>query len=174
MTTSNKKVITKDLPTVWQKALRLFYLLVLTNAVGYIGSTFTNPEALAWYDTLIQSKLTPPDMYFGLVWAILYFCMAIAAFLAWGKTSPRPFVLQLAFNLIWPFAFFYLKSPIGAFVILLIMMYFIVETIREFGRVSKAAGWLMVPVLFWTIFAGYLNLIVVLYNTEIGVWLGLV
>ena len=36
------------------------------------------------------------------------------------------------------------------------------------------AGGLMVPVLLWTLFAFYLNTITVLYNTQIGVWFGLI
>lgn len=174
MITKPKKVITKASQSVGQKALRLFYLLCLTMVVGYIGSTFITPEALKWYNTLILSDLTPPDVWFGVVWTALYFLMAVAAFLTWGKTSPRPFVLQLAFNLVWPFGFFYLKNPALAFAILLIMIVFIVWTIRAFGRVSRIAGGLMVPVLLWSLFAGYLNLIVILYNTRVGVVLGLV
>ena len=183
MITKTKKVITKDVQSenvvtqdtsIWQNALRLFYLLCLTMAVGYIGSTFTSPEALKWYDTLILSDLTPPNNWFGPVWSVLYFLMAISAFLVWGKASPRPFVMQLAFNLIWPFAFFYLKNPVLAFVILIAMVVFIVKTICSFGRVSLLSGWLMVPVLLWSLFAGYLNVIVIVYNTKIGSLLGII
>ena len=157
-----------------QKATRLLFLLLLTNLVGYVGGTFVTPDALVWYDTLIQSNLTPPNMWFGIVWTVLYFMMAISAWLVWGKVSPRPFVLQLAFNLLWPFLFFYLKNPILAWFDVLIMIFFIIWTIRIFYRASKTAGWLMVPILLWSCFAMYLTTIVVLYNTEIGIWLGLI
>ncbi len=174
MITKTEKKHTKDTQNIWVKSGRLFFLLCLTNAVGYIGSVFITPKALEWYHSLILSELTPPGFLFGLVWTVLYFLMAFSAFLVWNRTSPRPFVLQLAFNLIWPFVFFYLKEPIAGLAVILMMMYFIYRTIRGFGSVSKIAGWLMVPVFVWSGFAFYLNLIVVLYNTAIGVWLGLI
>lgn len=174
MITKTKKEFTKEIPHPLSKGGRLFFLLCLTNAVGYIGSVFITPKALEWYHSLILSELTPPGIWFGLVWTILYFLMAFSAFLVWNRTSPRPFVLQLAFNLIWPFIFFYLKEPVAGLAVILIMIYFIYRTIRLFGSVSRMAGWLMAPVLVWSCFAFYLNLIVVLYNTRIGIWFGFI
>ena len=160
--------------TVITKALHWFFLLCLTMSVGYIGSTFMTPESMAWYDKLILSTLTPPAAWFGIAWTLLYFMMSWSAFLVWNKCSPRPFVLQLGCNLLWPFLFFHLKSPVMALIDLIIMLVFIGATICHFGRVSKIAGWMMVPVLLWSCFAFYLNMIAVLYNTQIGIWLGLI
>ncbi len=174
MITKTKNEHTKDTHKILSKAYRLFFLLCLTNAVGYIGSVFMTPQAFEWYNSLILSGLTPEGKWFGIVWTILYFLMAISAFLVWNRVTPRPFVLQLAFNLIWPFSFFYLKEPIAGLIIILIMLYFIYKTITIFGAVSKLSGWLMVPVFLWSCFAFYLNLIVVLYNTQVGIWLGLI
>ena len=126
MITKTEKKHTKDTQNIWVKSGRLFFLLCLTNAVGYIGSVFITPKALEWYHSLILSELTPPGFLFGLVWTVLYFLMAFSAFLVWNRTSPRPFVLQLAFNLIWPFVFFYLKEPIAGLAVILMMMYFII------------------------------------------------
>ena len=161
-------------PSTMTKAVRLFFLLALTSVVGYIGSTFVTPEALAWYDGLIQSDLTPPDSWFGIVWGILYALMSIAAWLVWGKVTPRPFVFQLAFNLLWTFLFFYLKSPILALVDVVAMVACLIWTVVVFARASLWAAGLMIPTLIWSCFAFYLNLIVVLYNTQVGVWLGLI
>ena len=100
--------------------------------------------------------------------------MAIAGWLVWNRVSPRPFVIQLAFNLIWPFLFFYMKSPVWALADIGVMLFFLGRTVRVFYPVSRPAGWLMVLPLIWSLFAAYLNLIVVLYNTQIGIWLGLI
>ena len=171
------KVITpapeKD-PSVYTNALRLAFLLFLTFSVGYVGGTFVTKDAMKWYDTLILSSLNPPGNWFGIAWGILYVCMSFAAWLVWGRVSPRFFVLQLALNLLWPFLFFHLRSPILSWLDTAIMIVFIALTIRQFGRVSRIAGGLMVPVLLWSIFALYLNTITVLYNTVIGVWMGLI
>lgn len=160
--------------TVWKKALRLFFLLFLTNLVGYLGSTFITPEGIDWSGTLIESRLTPPNFCFTLVWTVLYFLMGIAGWLVWNKATPRPFVMLLAFNLLWPFLYFYLREPVFALLDIVVMIYFIIRTIQVFRPVSRSAAYLMLPVLLWSMFAFYLNTIIVLYNTQIGVWLGFI
>ena len=157
-----------------QKALRLFFILFLLFTVGYVGGGFVTPQAMAWYDTLVLSSLNPPANWFGIAWGILYLAMGLALWMVWGRTSPRPFAIQLAFNLLWPFLFFHLRSPILALFDTALMIAFIIVTIYKFGQVSKVAGGLMVPVLLWSCFAFYLNTITVLYNTQVGVWLGLI
>ena len=171
------KVITpiaENRDSVSTKALRLGFLLFLTFAVGYIGGTFVTDDAMMWYNTLILSSFNPPANWFGIAWGILYLCMSFSAWLVWGKVSPRSFVIQLALNLLWPFLFFYLQSPILALIDTVVMIIYILITIWNFGRISKVAGGLMVPVLLWSLFALYLNTITVLYNTQIGVWIGII
>lgn len=148
----------------YQNALKLLYLLAMTNAVGFIGASFMSADSLNWYETLVKSALTPPDFVFGVVWTTLYFMMGFAAFLVWGKVSPRYFVLQLAMNLIWPFAFFFLRATLSSCFIILFMLYFLYKTIKDFGRVSKAADYLMMPTFLWALFALYLNVFIVVNN----------
>lgn len=149
---------------VYQKALKLLYLLAMTNAVGFVGAGFMSVDAMNWYDSLVKSMLTPPGFVFGIVWTTLYFMMGFAAFLVWSKISPRWFVLQLAMNLIWPFTFFFLRSPLAACVIILFMLFFLYKTIEGFGRVSRVADYLMMPTFLWSLFALYLNVFIVIYN----------
>ena len=171
--TSGSKTEKKSV-SVYTKALRLGFLLFLTFTVGYVGGTFVTPEAMIWYDGLILSTFNPPSHWFGIAWGILYMCMSFAAWIVWGRVSPRPFAFQLAFNLLWPFLFFFLQSPILALIDTILMIIFIVITICKFGKVSLVAGGLMVPVLLWSLFALYLNLITVLFNTVIGIWFGFI
>ena len=147
-----------------QKAFRLFFLLLLTNDVGYLGSSAMSPDAMNWYHSLVQAPLTPLALVFMVVWPILYILMAVAAFLVWGKASPRYFCLQLVANGVWPMAFFYFREPLAALVVLVAMILFIVLTIKEFSKTSKIAGWLLVPLLVWSVFALYLNGFIVLMN----------
>lgn len=149
--------------SVWQSALRLFFLLLLVNTIGYIGGSYMTQETRGWYDALPNSPLTPADWVFPVVWTILFFMMAISAFLVWGKTSPRWFVAQLMANMLWSFCFFYLKNPISALGILILMLVFLYLTICSFWKVSKWAGILLVPTFLWSLFALYLNAFIV-YN----------
>lgn len=146
------------------KALRLFFLLLLTNVVGYIGSGFMTQDSMNWYDTLNKSALTPPGIVFGGVWTVLFFMMSFAAFLTWGKTSPRWFVFQLAANLAWMFSFFYLREIVVGAVVILILLFCVFKTITGFYKVSKPAAYLMIPTFVWSLFALYLNVYIILNN----------
>ena len=148
--------------SVWRSAGRLFFLLLLVNTIGYIGSTYMTPETMLWYYSLPNSSLTPPDWVFPVVWTILFFLMAVSAFLVWGRASPRWFVAQLMMNMLWSFCFFYLRNPLLAAGIIILMLIFLFLNIRSFGKSSKIAGWLLVPTFLWSLFALYLNMEIVL------------
>ena len=72
--------------------------------------------------------------------------------------------IQLAFNFLWPIAFFNLKWYLFAFLWLVILWILILITALRFGRIRKPAGYLLVPYLLWVAFAGYLNLGIYLLN----------
>lgn len=149
-------------PSVYIKALRLLFILICVNAVGFVGGSFVTPDRLAWYRTLPLSDLTPPDWMFSVVWIVLYFLMAISAFLTWNKASPRYFALQLATTVLWPFVFFYLHSVIGGVFVILAMLVFLAMTIKTFYPVSKTAAFLLIPQFLWGLFALYLNGIILI------------
>lgn len=147
-----------------QNAWRLFFLLLLTNTVGYIGSAFMTPDTMNWYNALSLSALTPPDFVFPVVWTVLFFMMSISAFLVWNMVSPRYFVMQLAMNLAWTFIFFYLREVVIACFVILVLLYCVFRTIVDFYRVNHISGWLMVPTFMWGLFALYLNIYIATYN----------
>ena len=147
--------------SVWRSAARLFFLLVLVNTIGYIAGSYMTPDTIEWYDSLPNSVITPPGWVFSVAWTILFFLMAISAFLVWGRASPRWFVAQLMANMLWSFSFFYLRNPLSALGILILMQFFLFLNIRSFGKISKWAGALLVPTFIWSLFALYLNAYIV-------------
>jgi tryptophan-rich sensory protein len=74
------------------------------------------------------------------------------------------FAIQLALNVLWSFLFFALKSPGLAFFELLMLWFAILYTIVNFYRVSKPAGYLLIPYILWVTFAGYLNYVIWMMN----------
>ncbi|MBP5344429.1 MAG: tryptophan-rich sensory protein [Alphaproteobacteria bacterium] len=143
--------------SVWKNASHLFFLLLLVFTVGYVGSAFMTPTTWDWYNSLAKSPLNPPDFIFPIVWTILLFLQAIAAFLVWGKASPRWFVAQLMFNMLWSFTFFYLHSPSISFIVSLLFSCALFINTYTFGKVNKIAGLLILPTFLWSLFAIYLN-----------------
>lgn len=143
--------------SIWQQAGRLFFLLLLVFTIGYVGSGFMNMKTRLWYDALIKSPMTPPGFVFPIVWTALLFLQAIAAFIVWGKVSPRWFVVQLMLNMAWSFTFFYLHNPMAAFVISLLFSIAVFLNMITFYGANKWAGILIFPTFLWSLFAIYLN-----------------
>lgn len=118
----------------------------------------------SWYYSLTKPELCPPDGIFTPVWSILYVTMVLSIIIytiSFGKNKffgYLYFIAQTSLNLIWPFAFFYLKNITLAFFIIILLAILVALTISRFYRVSKIAAILLVPYFIWIIFATYLNL----------------
>ena len=141
--------------------------LVVGGAAGLL--TMNSMEA---FEALNQPPLSPPGWLFPVVWTVLYVLMGIASYLASVSDAPHKekaralwtYGIQLAFNFLWPIAFFNLKWYLFAFLWLVILWILILITALRFGRIRKPAGYLLVPYLLWVAFAGYLNLGIYLLN----------
>jgi tryptophan-rich sensory protein len=135
--------------------------LALCFAAAAFGGQFGPGE---WYALLHKPAWNPPGWIFGPVWTLLYTLMAVAAWLVWrqgGFAAQRRaltcFVVQLALNAAWTPLFFGLHLPGLALIELLLLGIAVAATTAAFFKVSRTAGWLMVPYLAWTIFAAVLN-----------------
>jgi tryptophan-rich sensory protein len=90
--------------------------------------------------------------------------MAVAAWLVWRKGGWTAhgkilgvFLLQWFLNVLWTPLFFGLNSPGLAFAEIILLWIAIAVTSILFWRVSKVAGFLLIPYLAWVTFAAVLN-----------------
>ena len=115
----------------------------------------------AWYATLAKPEWNPPSWIFGPVWTALYLMMAIAAWLVWkrdGWRRPMWFYSgQLLLNAAWTPVFFAAHQIGLALIVITALWLAILCTLLAFLRISKPAGWLLVPYLAWVSFAAFLN-----------------
>jgi len=153
-----KKVSGAKLKTV----LIAVAFVVVCFAAPAAGQLFGGPGQ--WYRELNKPSFTPPGWLFGPVWTLLYICMGLAAWLIWRKIGFRRgvlplslFALQLILNAVWTPLFFGLQSPLLAFVDIVALWMALTLTTICFFRVSRTAGWLLVPYLAWSTFAAVLN-----------------
>ena len=93
--------------------LALAGFLAVTFLVAGISAAFTAPAIPTWYAALAKPSFNPPNEVFGPVWTLLYFMMAVAAWLVWKRPSSRLrssalllFWIQLALNFAWSLIFF--------------------------------------------------------------------
>ena len=147
------------------KDVLAFVLLVgLCLGVGGLGGAVTAESVTTWYTTLNKPTFNPPNWIFGPVWTALYILMGIAAWRVWRAadrdTARGPlavFALQLAVNLGWSVAFFGLRNPGLAVIVILALDLLVLATALMFRRIDRLAAWLLVPYLAWISFATVLN-----------------
>jgi tryptophan-rich sensory protein len=147
------------------KILKLIASILICQAAGGIGSLFTSPAISTWYVMLQKPSFNPPNWLFAPVWIILFLLMGISLYLIWSKGLENRkikvaifvFAIQLILNILWSFLFFGLQLPIYAFAEIIILWLTILLTIVNFYRISKTAGLLLLPYIFWVSFAAVLN-----------------
>jgi benzodiazapine receptor len=145
--------------------IKLILSLIICQAAGFIGSLFTAPAIPTWYAALEKPSFNPPNWVFSPVWITLFLLMGISLFLVWrtGMKDRRTkmalvfFSIQLVLNMFWSILFFGLKSPISAFIEIIVLWVAILVTILAFLKVSRTAGLLMIPYILWVSFAAVLN-----------------
>ncbi len=124
-----------------------------------------------WYDSLVKPVLNPPSWIFPPVWSILYALIIISLFIYIFKNSLQNkssgyvyFIIQLILNLAWSPIFFYFKNIGLALIIVVLLDYFVILTIKRFYSVSKISAILLIPYLLWILFATYLNTAFLILN----------
>jgi len=138
--------------------------LAICFAAAGLGSLLTASSVNGWYAGLAKPQWTPPNWLFGPVWSVLYALMGVAAWLVWRRggleirLALTLFAVQLALNVAWSGLFFALRLPGVASAEILLLWLAIGVTTVCFGRISTAAGLLMVPYFAWVGFAAILNL----------------
>ena len=144
--------------------LGLALFLAASFAAAGVGSLFTTPAIPGWYESLRKPAWTPPDWLFGPVWTLLYIAMGTAAWLVWrrrgfsgARLALSLFFAQLVLNGLWSILFFGMMRPGLALVEIAFLWTAVFATMAAFWQVSRAAGWLFVPYLWWVTFAMFLN-----------------
>jgi tryptophan-rich sensory protein len=164
MTARHSTTATTWQPTALRQAVLLLGFIAICFAAAGLGAAATATSVGGWYQTLAKPSWNPPDWLFGPVWSVLYFLMAVAAWLVWrrgGWSASRSaltwFGIQLALNVLWSVVFFGLQQPGFAFAEIIALWLAILATMVAFRGKSVAATILMVPYLAWSTFAAVLN-----------------
>lgn len=137
---------------------------LVSHTAGLIGAAFGGPSG-RYCRRLNKPPYSPPPWIFPVVWPVLYTLMGFTLHLVAGRGLNRPevhralvpFSAQWMLNALWMIVFFGLKSPLAALAEIGLLWASILATLREFGKVSRPAAWLLAPYLAWITFAWLLN-----------------
>ena len=148
------------------KVTRIAIVVVICLVVGYVSGMVTRASITTWYPTLIKPSFNPPNWIFAPVWTSLYIMMGIAAGLVWNQITTHKeavtkalqfFTIQLVLNALWSYLFFGLHNLILATIEVVLLWLMIFETYSQFAKISKTAGYLLLPYLAWVSFASVLT-----------------
>jgi tryptophan-rich sensory protein len=141
--------------------------------IGSIGAFFTTPAIPTWYAGLSKPKFVPPDALFGPVWILLFILIGISLFfiLEHGIDKKRMqtkailiFAAQMVLNIFWSILFFGLKSPLLGLIDIILLDIAVIYMIIEYYKIRKEAAYLLIPYVFWILFATYLNFSILMLN----------
>ena len=129
----------------------------------------------AWFDALQKPSFMPPGRAFGIIWPILYALIGVAvAMIIAEPPSPRRqaaltlYFIQLVLNFAWSPIFFAGHDIVLAKIVIFVMAAVAALAARQFLKIRKAAGLLMVPYLAWLVFAATLNSTIENLNSGAG------
>ncbi len=160
-------------PAMSPRSLLLLVVAMLPSMLASIlGSWLTAQGLVGWYPTLNKPFFTPPNILFPLVWTFLYALMALSFWRilrAKPESGPKTtaiawFLIQMALNIGWSWAFFANRSPYFGLVVIGVLFMAIVMTIRAFREIDRPAGYALLPYLAWTGFAALLNAGIAILN----------
>ncbi|MDF1757070.1 MAG: tryptophan-rich sensory protein [Legionellaceae bacterium] len=145
------------------KYFYFFICIVAFQAIGYVMGLITKANIDPWYHNLIKSSLTPPDIYFGIVWTVLYILLAIIGvniFTTEGHSKilqRTTYSSQMVLNWLWSPVFFSFHWVGVGFTIIILMTILTTVLIYSLYNGNKKMAFLLLPYLLWILFATYLN-----------------
>ncbi len=146
---------------------KLIFYIIITVGIGSLPALFVDFNQ---YKEFIKPPLSPPGIIFPIVWTILFILMGISIYRAimtrdFGVDSLRIlYFVQLFVNALWTPIFFGLNAFLFAFIWLLALLILVIIMTVKFHYLDKISSYLLIPYIFWLLFAGYLNFGVYLLN----------
>ncbi|MGE0280422.1 MAG: TspO/MBR family protein [Rhizobiaceae bacterium] len=144
----------------------LLGFLVLALGGGTLIGLATVPGE--WYANLQKPWFNPPNWIFAPVWTLLYVAIAIAG---WRTFLRRPggatmaiWAIQMILNFTWSPAFFGLRMPGLALIVLVHLLAAIAAFVFVTRKVDRLSSLLFMPYLAWVAFATVLNAAIIWLN----------
>ncbi len=131
--------------------------------IGWLTSLFFDVSIYALWN---KPFLSPPIIIFPIAWGILYFLLGVYfanILMRKEKGLLVMFIIMMIINYTWSLVFFNLGLLSIALLMIVIMFIF---TLYIIARDKNRLKYILIPYLLWLIFAGYLNLSIILLNYQ--------
>ncbi|ARB90865.1 TspO/MBR family protein [Legionella longbeachae] len=156
-----------------KNGIKLIIWILMFELIGFILGLLTRANIPSWYEGLYKSILTPPGWVFSVVWIILYAFLAIVGFILWqNRSKPQIrralnlYLVQLIMNWVWTPLFFQLHWIGFSFLWIVVIIGLNAIIILNLNKIEKGITLLLIPYFLWIIFAGYLNGMIWILNSQ--------
>ena len=147
-----------------KQGFKLFYSFFAVMLTAYICSIFTDIGINQWYNSVEKPMLTPPNVVFPSVWAVLYILIALSTYKVLKdadsynrKKANNIFIIQLFLQILWCFTFF-AQGYLGlGFAVIVLLDMSVFRMINIYSKINKKASYMLYPYYWWLVFATFLN-----------------
>lgn len=150
------------------------YIVSIAISLGVgLFSAYLTRGSMDIYSEVNVPPLSPPSFLFPVVWTVLFILMGISAVMVYNNKAVDPklksralntYAISLLLNFSWSIIFFNRRAFAVAFVWLILLLVYIIRTIRQYRKISPVAAYLQIPYAVWVSFAGYLTLGIAVLN----------
>ncbi len=142
-------------------------VFVATYALFLVSGFLTRLDR-AWYDALVKPSWTPPGGVIGIVWAVLFACIAASlalldakvGILALGPWLTAAVVVNWLANQAYSYIQFTRQDWFAAGIDSAVIALTAFAVVALAWRISKPAALLYVPYALWSSFATYLSFLI--------------
>lgn len=143
----------------------LIFSIIFTFFVGSFFSFFVDMNIYKDLNVLIKV----PSFIFPVVWSIIYLLLGTSLYLVLvsncdKKQAIKYYLIQLFINSVWTLVFFGFSLYVVSFILIVLLIFFVILMIISFYKINKVAGLLNIFYLLWLLFAGLLNLSIIILN----------
>lgn len=154
------------LPDMKNKPLVYLAFVILVLGGGLLIGANNIPGE--WYRSLAKPAFNPPGWVFAPVWSLLYAIIGVVGARTWlsrrHSMAMRLWFAQLLLNFAWSPAFFGLRDPTSAMIIILGLLGAVAAFMLASRRHDGTAVLLFIPYLAWVAFATALNAAILILN----------
>ena len=144
-----------------------FLVFVATYALFLVSGLFSRLDR-AWYDALAKPAWTPPGGTIGIIWSVLFFCIALSlALLDWkvgianlGWALTAAIAVNWLSNQAYTYFQFTRQDWFGAGIDAAVVAVSAFAVAALAWRLSKTSALLYVPYALWSTFATYLSFLI--------------
>ena len=141
----------------------LIFSIIFTFFVGSFFSFFVDMNIYKDLNVLIKV----PSFIFPVVWSIIYLLLGTSLYLVLvsncdKKQAIKYYLIQLFINSVWTLVFFGFSLYVVSFILIVLLIFFVILMIISFYKINKVAGLLNIFYLLWLLFAGLLNLSIII------------